>query len=121
MFFDFLKVLSAWSAAILELVGIATIMLVSLYATTKAVYELLRGETLAEAFRFCRLRISRAILMGLEFLVAADIIYILAVEWTFYNIGILGFMIVIRSFLIVTLEMEITGRWPWQRQGELPP
>lgn len=101
--------------------GIATILLVSLYAAGRALVQLAQGLSLDEVFRHCRLRISRAILMGLEFLVAADIIYILAIEWNFENLGVLAIIILIRAFLIVTLELEITGRWPWQRKGELPP
>jgi uncharacterized membrane protein len=113
MFFEALKVISAWSAAVLELIGIAIIMLVTLYATFKAVIEMLKGETLAEAFRFCRLRISRSILMGLEFLVAADIIDTVAVEPNFNSVGVLGLIVAIRTFLSFTLEVEIAGRWPW--------
>lgn len=118
---EYLKPVSEWSAAALELLGIATILLVAVYAAGRAVVQLFQGLALDEVFRYCRLRISRAILMGLEFLVAADIIYILAIEWNSENLGALAMIILIRAFLIITLELEITGRWPWQRKGELPP
>ena len=54
------------------------------------------------------------ILLGLEFLVAADIIRTVAIEPTFTSLGVLGLIFLIRTFLSFSLELEITGRWPWQ-------
>jgi uncharacterized membrane protein len=49
--------------------------------------------------------------------VAADIINTVAVELTFTSVGILSIIVLIRTFLSLTLEMETTGRWPWARRG----
>ena len=58
----------------------------------------------------------RSILLGLEFLVAADIIRTVAVSPTLPGVGVLAIIVLIRAFLSFTLELEIDGRWPWQRQ-----
>jgi uncharacterized membrane protein len=60
--------------------------------------------------------LGQAILLGLEFLVAADIIGTVAVNPTFRNVGILGAVVAIRTFLSFALEVEIQGRWPWQAE-----
>ena len=69
------------------------------------------------AVSYIRLRstLGRAILLGLELLVAADIIDTVAVEPSFASLGILAGIILIRTFLSLSLEVEIEGRWPWCR------
>ena len=74
-----------------------------------------RGGPVDAAYRGYRRSLGRAILLGLEFLVAGDIIYTVAVEPTFRSVGVLAVLVVIRSFLSAELELEINGRWPWQR------
>ena len=64
--------------------------------------------------------LGRAILLGLEFLVAGDIIRTVGVSPTFTSVGVLAIIVLIRTFLSFELELEIDGRWPWQRQ-EKPP
>ncbi len=59
-------------------------------------------------------QLGRTLLLCLEFLVAADIIYTIAIEPSFNSLGLLGLLVLIRTFLSVSLEMELTGRWPWQ-------
>jgi len=63
-----------------------------------------------------RRRLGRSILLGLELLVAADIIRTVAVTPTFESVGVLALIVLIRTFLSFSLELEITGRWPWQKQ-----
>ena len=63
-----------------------------------------------------RSSLGRAILLGLEFLVAADIINTVAVTPTLLSIAVLAGIIIIRTFLSFSLEVEIEGRWPWQRR-----
>ena len=66
--------------------------------------------------------LGRAILLGLEFLVAGDIINTVAVDPTFRSVGVLAGIVVIRTFLSFSLEIEIQGRFPWARsQAEPPP
>ena len=67
-------------------------------------------------FHQFRQRLGRGILLGLEFLVAADIIHTVAVELTLKTVGVLAIIVLIRTFLSFTLEVELTGRWPWQKE-----
>lgn len=73
------------------------------------------GARMPSAYRNLRRGLGRAILLGLELLVAADIIRSVAVEPTFQSVAVLGLIVLIRTFLSWSLEVEITGRWPWQR------
>lgn len=72
------------------------------------------GPPFEQTYRDLRADLGRAILLGLEFLVAADIIGTVAVEPTFQSLGVLALIVVVRTFLSFTLELEISGRWPWQ-------
>jgi len=108
-----------WVATGIEVVGIAIIVVGALLATGLFLRQLLRGGTFAQAYRRYREDLGRAILLGLEFLVAADIIGTVAVSPTFQNLAALGLIVLIRTFLSFTLEVEIQGRWPWQA-GEVP-
>jgi hypothetical protein len=56
------------------------------------------------------------LLLGLEFLVAADIVKTIAVEPTFISLGVLAGLVLVRTFLSWTLLLEVEGRWPWQEK-----
>lgn len=58
-----------------------------------------------------------AIVLGLEFLVAGDIIRTVVVAPTLENVAVLAIIVLIRTVLSMALQVEIEGRWPWQRQG----
>ena len=105
-----------WSITVLELLGIGVIMLFSLYATGRNLYMLATRGACEELFNTYRLQLARGILLGLEFLVAADIIKTVAVELTFSSVGILAIVVLIRTFLSFAIEMEMSGRWPWQKE-----
>jgi uncharacterized membrane protein len=77
----------------------------------------LRRERSLFVYRDLRERLGRAILLGLEFLVAADIVNTVAVEPTFRNLGVLAIVVGVRTFLSFAIEVEIHGRWPWQHKG----
>lgn len=68
------------------------------------------------AYRTYRRQLGRSIILGLEFLIAGDIIRTVVVADTLENIAVLGLIILIRSFLSVTLHLEVEGRWPWQAE-----
>lgn len=71
-----------------------------------------------------RIRIGRSLLLGLEVLVAADIIKTIAIELNFTSLGLLAGLVLVRTFLNWTLTLEIEGRWPWNaapKGGELNP
>ncbi|MCB9529898.1 MAG: DUF1622 domain-containing protein [Myxococcales bacterium] len=111
-------VIAEWSATLIEGVGIALIVILSLYALLYGVWQRLRGGARGAVYHEIRQRLGHGILLGLEFLVAADIIHTVAVELTFTTVGVLGAVVLIRTFLSFTLELELTGRWPWQPRPE---
>lgn len=111
--------LAKWCAAIIEAFGIGTITFIALYALFHAAFRLLKHEARKPIFQELRQRLGRGILLGLEFLIAADIIHTVAVELTFETVGILAVVVLIRTFLSFTLEVELSGRWPWQDQASL--
>jgi uncharacterized membrane protein len=77
----------------------------------------LRRPGASDGYRALRSGIGRSILLGLEFLVAADIVNTVAIDPTLESVGVLGGIVLIRTFLSLSLEVEIEGRWPWQRQA----
>lgn len=66
------------------------------------------------AYSDLRRDLGKAILVGLELLVAADIIRSVAIDPTFATVGVLGLIVLIRTFLSWSLGVEVNGRWPWQ-------
>jgi uncharacterized membrane protein len=74
-----------------------------------------RGQPFALRYRLIREDMGRAILLGLEFLIAGDIIRSVVVDPTMLNVVVLGLIVLIRTFLSMTLQLEVEGRWPWQQ------
>jgi uncharacterized membrane protein len=106
-----------WVTGGLELAGIAATLLGAVAATLAAArHRRGSGTAPTDLYETYRRELSRGILLGLEFLVAADIIGTVAVEPTYRSVGVLGLIVLIRTFLSFTLEVEIAGRWPWQAQ-----
>jgi uncharacterized membrane protein len=114
-----------WTARGIEVVGVAVIVLGAIVACLHLVWQLLRLGSSGKIYDAFRASLGRAILLGLEFLVAADIIGTVAVEPTLENLAVLGVIVLIRTFLSFSLEVEIEGRWPWQQRhparAEPPP
>jgi uncharacterized membrane protein len=90
-----------------EVVGIATLVLGLVVALIQASRVLIGGRDAEDAYRVVRTVFGRSILLGLEFLVAADIIRTVAVEPSLENVGVLGLIVLIRTFLSFSLEVEI--------------
>jgi uncharacterized membrane protein len=65
-----------------------------------------------------RVILGKTLLVGLELLVAADIIRTVALDLTLKNIALLGSLVGVRTFLGWTLTVEVEGRWPWQKAEE---
>jgi uncharacterized membrane protein len=70
-----------------------------------------------DPFRQLRQDLGRGILLGLEVLIAADIIRTVAATPTLEGVLVLGLIVLIRTFLSMALQVEIDGRWPWQKGG----
>ncbi len=102
-----------------EILGVAIILLGLASAVIAGGLALVRGETAGAAYRVIRTVVARTILLGLEFLVAADIIRTVAVQPSLENVAVLGLIVLIRTFLSFSLEVELDGRWPWA--GASPP
>lgn len=99
---------------VLDGAGVAIIAIGTVLAVGMALGRLLRKS--AETYRILREQLGRSILLGLEFLVAADIIRTVAVTPNAQSVAVLGGIVLIRTFLSFSLELEITGRWPWQKK-----
>ena len=100
----------------LEMVGVAVIVLGALITFGVFLQRLIKDGGPKELVHQFRRDLGMAILLGLEFLIASDIVGTLAVSLSFQDLGLLGLLIVIRTFLSFTLQLETTGRWPWQKQ-----
>ena len=100
----------------IEIVGTAIIVLGAATSLVRYVLEAVRPTMATDAVANFRSQLGRAILLGLEFLVAADIINTVAVQPTLGSLAVLGGIVLIRTFLSFSLEVEIEGRWPWQRR-----
>jgi uncharacterized membrane protein len=109
--------LSALAAIIriIEIGGIAVIVIGIIGASVAVGVQIMRGRSASDVFDLYRSNIGRAILIGLELLVAADIINTVALEPSLQSVFVLAGIVLIRTFLSFSLEVEIEGRWPWDR------
>ena len=98
---------------VIDVLGVIAIVVGVLYALVDAGVRRVRRTGPVYA-RFRRV-LGRGILIGLELLVAADIIRTVAVTPTVESVSVLGLIVLIRTFLSWSLEVEISGRWPWQK------
>ncbi len=103
-----------WIAQCFEAGGVAVMVLGLLLAMVQTLRQLLRGDSLGETYHPFRTTLARSILLGLEFLVAADIIGTVAVEPTIDNLLVLGLIVIIRTALSFALQIEISGQLPWR-------
>ena len=110
MKYDDIKFFVEQVSIILEIAGVIATVIGGAVAT----YEFTRAPRRACAYSDYRRGLGQAILLGLEFLVAADIIRTVAVTPTFESVGVLAGIVLIRTFLSISLEVEINGRFPWQ-------
>ncbi|MFC0624138.1 DUF1622 domain-containing protein [Kribbella deserti] len=99
----------------MELAGVGVIVIGAAIATALFAYRSVRRLTDGQqAYRRYRQGLGRAILLGLEFLVAGDIIRTVAISPSFRSVGVLAIIVAVRTFLSFSLEVELEGRWPWQ-------
>lgn len=101
---------------IVEATGVATIVVGAALATGLFLWQMRRGGPVDAPYERLRRGLGRALLLGLEFLVAGDIINTVAVDPSYRSLGILALLVAIRTFLSTELQLEIEGRWPWQRR-----
>ena len=102
----------------IDAAGIAIIVGGAILATLDFLNQLRHKSRMENAYRRYRQGLGRALLLGLELLVAADIIRTVAIAPTFESVGVLAAIVLIRTFLCTALEVELEGRWPWQPKRE---
>jgi uncharacterized membrane protein len=98
----------------LEFFGVAVILIGVVVATVGYVRDLTSASRPAAYDRY-RANLGRGILLGLEILIGADIIATIIAPLTWESVGLLGLIVLIRTFLSFSLEAEIDGQWPWSR------
>ena len=105
-----------WAALRIEMLGAIVIVAgVLRVAITRGTVRFLMKLDEPGAYESYKHQIGRSLLLGLEFLVAGDVVRTVALEPTLSNVAVLGLLVLVRTFLSWTLAVEIEGRWPWQR------
>ncbi|MCB7479732.1 DUF1622 domain-containing protein [Christiangramia sediminis] len=100
-------------ARIIEVGGVLTILIGTILSLWKFIFSMQNGEK--RSYKILRQELGKGILLGLEILVAADIIATVVTEPTMNKVLTLGVIVLIRTFLSLSIELEIEGRFPWQR------
>ena len=102
-------------ATALELFGVLVIVVSGVLAPIKCLLDL-RSAARKAVYESYRANLGRGILLGLELLVGADIVATVTAPLTWESVGLLGLIVLIRTFLSFSLETEIEGEWPWRRR-----
>jgi uncharacterized membrane protein len=100
-----------------EIAGVGVIVAGFAFAAWRAARQCAVSGT-SGAYETMRATFGRSVLLGLEILVAADLIRTIAIEPTLDNLAVLAALVGIRTFLAWALEVEIDGRWPWRREAQ---
>jgi uncharacterized membrane protein len=108
-----------WITRLIEIGGITIIVVGAVASTIAYLRQKRTAPPAVDPYRQFRASLGRSILLGLEFLVAADIIGTVAMDPSLDSLAVLAGIVLIRTFLSFSLEVEIEGRWPWQK-GEAP-
>jgi uncharacterized membrane protein len=111
-----------WAALAIEVIGAAVIVAgVLKVAITRGTVRYLFRLDQPSAYQSYKHQMGKTLLLGLEFLVAGDVVRTVALDPTLTNVGVLGLLVVIRTFLGWSLTVEIEGRWPWQARPDWGP
>ncbi|HKM77197.1 MAG TPA: DUF1622 domain-containing protein [Candidatus Bathyarchaeia archaeon] len=107
------------AAFVVDVLGVGVIILGIVAAFLGALRNFMKHRP--DEYDLLRVRIGKALLLGLEFLVAADVIRTVVLDLTLENLLTLGLLVVIRTALSWTLVVEIEDRWPWQKSTDPAP
>ncbi len=108
-----------WAAFAIEILGAVVIVAgVLKVAITRGTIRYLFQLDKPGAFERYKHQMGRSLLLGLEFLVAGDVVRTVALEPNLTNVVVLGLLVLIRTFLSWSLAVEIETRWPWQSRGD---
>ncbi len=105
-----------WISIFIEALAITWIFMGVFSSTLRYLYRLIMKRSTSMMVRYTEYRhsLARTLMLGLEILVAADVVRTVALEPTFANVSVLGLLVLIRIILGWSLVVEIEGRWPWQ-------
>ena len=110
-----------WAALGIEVLGALVIVAgVLRVAVTRGTIRFLFKLDEPGAYGSYKQQMGRSLLLGLEFLVAGDVVRTVALEPTLLNVSVLGLLVLVRTFLSWSLTVEIEGRWPWQPRKGAP-
>jgi uncharacterized membrane protein len=101
-------------ALVIEIIAVLIIVLTIVYALVRYMVQSIRTAEIESHYQDLKVRLGRALLLGLEILVAADIIRTVALEASLESVMVLGMLVIIRIFLSWALVVEIEGQWPWK-------
>ena len=96
--------------------AVAVIVIAIFVGTARYLFKIHGWQT--DAYETYKRHLAKALLLGLNFLVAADIVRTVALAPTLHSVSILGSLVVIRTFLSWSLVVELEGRWPWELGAE---
>ncbi len=109
-----------WASLLIEVVAVIIIVVAIINALSRYAFRVSFRTKQGDHYQQLKISLGRALLLGLEILVAADIIRTVALEATLNSVMVLGILVLIRTFLSWALVVEIEGRWPWQASREKP-
>ena len=106
------------AALVIEVLAVVIIVAAILFSVGRYLFAAALHPEVEDRYRRLRERLGRSLLLGLEILVAADIVRTVALEATLESVIVLGLLVLIRTFLSWALEVEVEGHWPWQPKEE---
>ena len=107
-----------YAALAIEVLAVAIITVAILFATLRYLFQAVLHPGVEGRYQELKLSLGKTLLLGLEILVAADIVRTVALEATIQSVTVLGMLVLIRTFLSWALVVELEGRWPWQPKRE---
>jgi uncharacterized membrane protein len=105
--------LALWTSEVLDITSFAVILLGVAISTAVFLVRVYQTGFMAN-YREYRANLGRGILIGLELLIAADILKSVVVDPTLQGVAVLGGIVLVRTFLSISLDVEINGHWPWE-------
>ena len=101
-----------------EVVAVAILAVGVAFVLVRGAIHLAGDGQWPEVYEDLRVGMGRALLLGLEVLIAADIIATVVLELTITNVAALGLLVLIRTFLSWSIQLETSGHWPWQQVSD---
>lgn len=112
-----IKIYIDYIARLIEIIGVLTIFIGAVIALVKYVLSL--QNTTSRSYKILKQDLGKSILLGLEILVAGDIIATVVTEPTIDRLLALGLVVIIRTFLSISIQVEVEGKFPWQKKEEI--